>query len=229
MTNMKFLPGNNFYKSPVAYNGRTSSILPSKTDFPRPSGVYKNPTTGEAEYQPTRKLDYEMEMGIFVSSPHPFGKLLDADKAAADHIFGFVLLNDWSARDVQMYESIPVGPFNSKSFATSISPWVVVPEALQAAKTEPLNQTRESVPVHVRHKSLENTSYDILFDVYIAREYYCSYMYGGTTGLFDNNMRTYRLWKEKYQSLDFKLQALVLHPGPMCSAPCEFRLRTRNW
>ncbi|KAJ9640502.1 hypothetical protein H2199_006041 [Coniosporium tulheliwenetii] len=158
----------NFHHSPMAYNGRTSSIIPSGTNFTRPWGVFKDPTTSTVEYSPTQKLDYEMEMGILTAKPVPFGTTLTADEAS-DHIFGFVLLNDWSARDIQMYESLPVGPFNGKAFATSISPWVIVPEALALSATKPLDQGKDQVPTHIRHSSLSKTIYDISFNVFLAR------------------------------------------------------------
>lgn len=159
----------NFHHSPMAYNGRTSSIIPSGTNFARPRGVFKDPSTGSVKYAPTQKLDYEMEMGILAAKSVPFGTTLTADEAS-DHIFGFVLLNDWSARDIQMYESLPVGPFNGKAFATSISPWVIVPEALAPSATEPLGQQNDQVPTHIRHSSLSKTIYDISFNVSLARE-----------------------------------------------------------
>ncbi|KAJ0419708.1 putative 2-hydroxyhepta-2,4-diene-1,7-dioate isomerase [Aspergillus carlsbadensis] len=136
LSNFNFGPENNFFKSPMAYNGRASSILPSGACFPRPQGVFKDPRTGSVGYQSTRKLDYEMELGIFLSNNLPHGQLLDAD-TAGDYIFGFVLLNDWSARDIQAYESMPAGPFNCKAFATHISPWVIVPEALECVGQRP--------------------------------------------------------------------------------------------
>jgi fumarylacetoacetase len=111
-----------------------------------------------------------MELGILLSKSLPHGQLLDPD-TAEDYIFGFVLLNDWSARDIQMYESMPAGPFNCKAFATHVSPWVVVPEALAVARTDPFHQARDDPPAHVRHGTLKDRSYDIAFNVFITREY----------------------------------------------------------
>ncbi|KAF4414654.1 fumarylacetoacetase [Fusarium acutatum] len=158
----------NFYHSPVAYNGRVSSILPSKTDFRRPHGVFKG-KDGVPRHQPTRKLDYELEIGMIISKDVPFGDLLRPDEVDDGHIFGFVLINDWSARDFQGYESNPVGPFNSKSFATSVSPWVVVPEALAFARASPLHQKENDVQPYLRHSSLKDTIFDVDTDAYIAR------------------------------------------------------------
>ncbi|KAL4861434.1 hypothetical protein BDV12DRAFT_191079 [Aspergillus spectabilis] len=169
ISNIPFNSENNFYKSPMAYNGRASSVLSAGSSFARPHGVYKDPTSGVVKYQPSQKLDYEMELGILISSPLPLGKVVDPDTAATDHIFGYVLLNDWSARDIQMYESMPAGPFNCKAFASHISPWVLMPEALEEARTRPHNQNGDDVPVHIRHASLDRTSYDIQFDVHLAR------------------------------------------------------------
>lgn len=156
----------NFYQSPLAYNGWTSSIIPSGVNLNRPRGVFKD-HSGVAEYQPTQNLDYEMEMGIFVCRNIPWGTVITSDQAR-DHIFGFVILSDWSARDIQMYESNPAGPFNCKGFATSISPWVIVPEALEAAGTAPLGQTKENAPKHLAHADLQNTIPDIEFSTFIA-------------------------------------------------------------
>ena len=131
--------------------------------------MYQDPSTSEAVFAPTQKLDYELEMGIFVSSPVPWGQTVSADMAAVEHIFGFVLLNDWSARDNQFYESSPIGPFNSKAAGTSISPWVIMPEALEAARTAPLHQKPGDVPAHLEHADLAGTIYDISFESHLAR------------------------------------------------------------
>ena len=115
---------------PVGYNGRPSTVFPSGTKIKRPSGLIKLPHEDTPLFSPTRKLDFELEMGVFVGVGNPEGHRISIDKARA-HLFGLVLLNDWSARDIQAFEYQPLGPFLSKSFATSISPWVVTMEALQ--------------------------------------------------------------------------------------------------
>ncbi|KAB8263430.1 hypothetical protein BDV32DRAFT_136066 [Aspergillus pseudonomiae] len=115
-----------FRKQPLAYNGRASSVVASGTPIQRPYGV------GSDGLYPCQKLDYEVELGMFVSTKIPIGELIPASRAR-DYIFGFVLLNDWSARDVQFAEMIPLGPFNGKSCGTSISTWVVTMDALEEA------------------------------------------------------------------------------------------------
>ena len=161
MTGLKFQEGNNFFFSPIGYTGRCSSLQTSGTPITRPRGVYKNTSSGHPEFQPTAKLDYELEMAMFISKPVPFGQRVTPDEATDEHIFGFVLMNDWSARDIQMYESVPVGPVNSKAFATTVSPWVVMPEALAPAAAAPYGQQLGQVPSHISHTSLDATTYDI--------------------------------------------------------------------
>ncbi|OLN97021.1 Fumarylacetoacetase 1 [Colletotrichum chlorophyti] len=120
----------NFYSIPLAYNGRASSVAVSGTPVTRPWGHV--PTPDGPKFQPSQKLDFEVEMGIFISKPLATGDFVSAVQAH-DHIFGLVLLNDWSARDIQFYEMVPLGPFNGKAFGTSISPWVVTLDALEEA------------------------------------------------------------------------------------------------
>lgn len=110
----------NFFDLPLGYNGRASSVVVDGTSIKRPSGTI-NSEDGHVEYRPCEKLDFEMEMGFFVSQPLDVGETLPASRAH-EQVFGFVLLNDWSARDFQFYKSTPLGPFNGKAFATSISP-----------------------------------------------------------------------------------------------------------
>ncbi|MEP6789781.1 MAG: fumarylacetoacetase [Ramlibacter sp.] len=119
----------NFKWLPIAYHGRSSSVEISGTDFRRPLGQARPPDSDQPLFGPTRRLDYEVELGFFVGSGNARGEPIAID-SAEDHIFGFCLLNDWSARDVQSWESMPLGPFLAKNFLTSISPWIVTLEAL---------------------------------------------------------------------------------------------------
>jgi fumarylacetoacetase len=118
----------NYKWVPIGYHGRGSSILVSGTDVVRPRGQIK-PPEGDPIHAPTRRLDYEAEVGFVVGPGNRLGKSVPIAKAL-DHVFGVVLLNDWSARDIQAWEYQPLGPFLAKSFATTISPWVVTLEAL---------------------------------------------------------------------------------------------------
>ena len=130
----------NWKHLPVGYNGRASTLYVSKTPITRPKGLIQLPGQENPIFSATRKLDFELEMGLFVGVGNPDGRRISVD-AARDHLFGLVLLNDWSARDIQAYEYQPLGPFLSKSFGTSISPWVVPLEALQGAMVPLAEQT----------------------------------------------------------------------------------------
>jgi fumarylacetoacetase len=118
----------NYKFIPIGYHGRASSIVPSGIEIRRPCGQTK-PTESEPVFGPTRALDFELEVGIFVGSGNPLGQPIPIDQAE-DHIFGLCLVNDWSARDIQSWEYQPLGPFLAKSFATTVSPWIVPLEAL---------------------------------------------------------------------------------------------------
>ncbi|MDO6428371.1 fumarylacetoacetase [Thalassotalea sp. 1_MG-2023] len=129
----KFRPDNpllpNYKWVPIGYHGRSSSIAISGSSFKRPKGQTKAPTATEPSFGPCKRLDYELEVGIFVGKGNELGEPISIDNAD-DHVFGLCLFNDWSARDIQGWEYQPLGPFLSKSFASTISPWIVTTEAL---------------------------------------------------------------------------------------------------
>ena len=135
----------NWYTLPVAYNGRASSIVISDSDIRRPTGQIYEQANGIVKFEPTKKLDFELEMGTVIGGSVPMGETLDFE-GAENLIFGYVLLNDWSARDIQAWEYQPLGPFLSKSFGTSISPWIVSPEALEPFKTTPPERDFQLLP-----------------------------------------------------------------------------------
>jgi fumarylacetoacetase len=119
----------NYKYVPVAYHSRTSSIRVSGTPIKRPRGQRKGPNEDVPSYGPSRNLDFELELGFYIGTPSQLGEPVPIGQAA-EHIFGFCLLNDWSARDVQGWEYQPLGPFLGKNFGTTVSPWVVTREAL---------------------------------------------------------------------------------------------------
>lgn len=122
-------------------------MVVSDTPLCRPNGQF--PVDGIVESGPCRKLDFEVEFACFVGQGNNMGEPVDVD-LAEDHIFGFVLMNDWSARDIQMYEATLMGPFNGKSFCTTVSPWIVPPEALETFRVAP-----KMTPVrHANRKTL---------------------------------------------------------------------------
>jgi fumarylacetoacetase len=122
MPNWKWLP--------VAYHGRASSVVVSGTEVRRPSGQSKPPEAATPAFGPSKSLDYELETAFLIGPGNSLGQPVTVERAA-DHIFGLVLMNDWSARDIQAWEYQPLGPFLAKNFCTSISPWVVTLEALE--------------------------------------------------------------------------------------------------
>lgn len=119
----------NWTAMPIAYDGRASAIVVSGTDFHRPKGQIKPQLDEPPMHAPTQMLDVEVEMACYVGKPTVQGQTLSMS-AAAQHLFGMSLLNDWSARDIQKWEYVPLGPFLGKNFCTSVSPWIVTLEAL---------------------------------------------------------------------------------------------------
>jgi fumarylacetoacetase len=119
----------NYKYVPIGYHGRASSIVVSGQEITRPSGQTKSPSANEPIFGPSRSLDYELEVGMFVGPGNRLGQPIPVEEAE-QHIFGLCLVNDWSARDIQSWEYQPLGPFLAKNFATAISPWIVPMEAL---------------------------------------------------------------------------------------------------
>ncbi len=151
MPNWKWLP--------VAYHGRASSVVISGTDVRRPQGQAKPPDSSAPSFGPTKSLDYELEMAFLVGPGNSLGEPVPIDRAV-DHIFGLVLMNDWSARDIQAWEYQPLGPFLAKNFCTSISPWVVTLEALEPFRRPLPTQDPKPMP-YLRAKE------DFTFDIHL--------------------------------------------------------------
>jgi fumarylacetoacetase len=175
-----FRPGveplnSNYFSIPVGYHGRASSVVVSGTPFRRPMGQLlsddKKPMFG-----PCQKLDFEVEFAAFIGTGNEMGEPIDVNEAD-NHIFGVVLMNDWSARDIQMWESAPLGPFNGKNFCTTISPWVVTLEALEPFRTESLEPFRTESLEPFRTESLEPVSHtgplDLCRILNLERDPYC--------------------------------------------------------
>ncbi|MHA3058792.1 fumarylacetoacetase [Acinetobacter sp. ANC 5584] len=157
----------NWSELPVGYNGRASSVVVSGTNVIRPSGQIKLQNEERPTFSACRKLDFELETGFIVGKPNQLGAPITIEQAW-DHIFGMVLFNDWSARDIQQWEYVPLGPFNSKTFASSISPWIVTMEALEPFKTRcPIQEPRPLA--YLREEDIDN-SYDIQLSVELKPE-----------------------------------------------------------
>lgn len=151
----------NWLHMPIAYNGRTSTVVISGTRITRPRGQLKPPTADVPSFGPCKRLDFELEMGVVVGQPSVMGEML-TERQAEEMIFGFVLLNDWSARDIQQWEYVPLGPFQAKVFATSISPWVVTREALEPFRLH--GPAQEPVPLPYLRQTQPN-NYDMALEV----------------------------------------------------------------
>ncbi len=151
----------NWLHLPVGYHGRSSSIVVSGTNIRRPCGQLKPNEDEPPIYGATRLLDFELEMGFFVGTGNKLGESIPIDRAH-EHIFGLVLVNDWSARDIQKWEYVPLGPFLGKSFATTISPWVVTLDALEPFRSEGPQQHPDPLPYLRAPRPM---AYDIVLEV----------------------------------------------------------------
>lgn len=165
----------NWLHIPIGYNGRASSVVISGTDIRRPAGQLKREQG--PEFAPCEKLDFELELGAVVGTSSPMGERISVEQAE-DMIFGYVLLNDWSARDIQTWEYQPLGPFQAKAFATTISPWVVTSAALAPFRRPTPRPERALLPylqplrpglfditleVDLNGTSLCQTNYDVMY------------------------------------------------------------------
>ncbi len=151
----------NYRHLPVGYNGRASSVVVSGTPIHRPSGQTKPRPEEPPVFGPTKEFDFELEMGFYTSRPSAMGHPVPIE-GCEDYILGFVLVNDWSARDVQRWEYQPLGPFLAKSFATSTSPWVVLPDALEPFRIT--NYEQDPEPPAYLH-SPKGMRYDLRLEV----------------------------------------------------------------
>lgn len=156
----------NWRHLPVGYHGRASSIVVSGTPIHRPKGQIKPQDVENPFFTPTRLLDFELEMAFIIGGNTVLGQSVTTQEAE-DYIFGLVLFNDWSARDIQQWEYVPLGPFLAKNFASTISPWIVTLDALEPFRTATPKQTPEVLD-YLKFEGEKN--YDINLEVYIKPE-----------------------------------------------------------
>ena len=200
MPNWKWLP--------VAYHGRASSVVVSGTDVRRPSGQTRAPDAAVPTIGPTKSLDYELEMAFLIGPRNSLGEPIPIDRAT-DHIFGLVLMNDWSARDVQAWEYQPLGPFLAKNFATSISPWVVTLEALAPFRKPLPSQDPEPLP-YLRAKN------DFTFDVHLEAHLRTSSMNAPHLITRTNFQNLY--WSISQQLAHHTVNGCNLEPGDLLAS-----------
>jgi fumarylacetoacetase len=156
----------NWKHLPVGYHGRASSVVVSGTDLHRPKGQTIPADADQPVFGPSKRVDFELEMGFLTGPGNPLGDSIDV-QSAEDHIFGLALVNDWSARDIQKWEYVPLGPFLAKNWATTMSPWIVPLMAFEPFRMEGPDQEPEPLPyLQVDGK----TAVDINLEVYIKTE-----------------------------------------------------------
>lgn len=156
----------NWLRIPIGYHGRSSSIIPSGTKVRRPVGQTKPGEDGIPGFGPSRLLDFELEMAFITTAANDLGKHIPIEEAE-EYIFGLVLLNDWSARDIQAWEYVPLGPFLGKNFASTVSPWIVTLDALEPFRTAGPKQDPEPLP-YLQQSGDKN--YDIRLQAIIKPE-----------------------------------------------------------
>jgi fumarylacetoacetase len=156
----------NWLHMPIGYNGRASTVVVSGTKVRRPRGQLKPANVEQPVFAPCRRLDFELEMGVVIGQASAMGEML-SESRAEQMIFGFVILNDWSARDIQQWEYVPLGPFQAKAFATSISPWVVTRDALEPFRVH--GPAQDPVPLPYLRQSRTN-NFDLELGVSLRAE-----------------------------------------------------------
>lgn len=154
----------NWLHLPVGYHGRASSVVVSGTDIHRPMGQTKADNAELPTFGPSHLLDFELEMGFFTCAGNLLGDRISVDQAE-DTMFGLVLLNDWSARDIQKWEYVPLGPFLAKNFATSISPWVITMDALEPFRT--MGPVQDPKPLDYLNHDGRAHAFDINLETWI--------------------------------------------------------------
>jgi fumarylacetoacetase len=155
----------NWKHLPIGYHGRSGTVVVSGTEVVRPSGQRKPPSDTAPTFGPSLRLDIEAEVGFVVGTPSPMGSPVPLS-AFRDHVFGLCLLNDWSARDIQAWEYVPLGPFLGKSFATSVSAWITPLDALEDARVAPPGRTHPLLP-YLDDSSEDPGGYDLRISVAI--------------------------------------------------------------
>jgi len=196
----------NWKHLPVGYHGRASSIVVSGTSIHRPKGQTK-PADGPPVFGPCRLLDFELEMAFVIGKDSSLGDSISTDEAA-DYIFGMTLFNDWSARDIQKWEYVPLGPFLGKSFASTASPWIVTMEALEYFKVSGPVQDPQVLP-YLEYKSDYN--FDIELKVTIAPE-------GGDETTISRSNFKYMYWNQLQQLAHHTVNGCNVNIGDMMAS-----------
>ena len=186
---------------PIGYHGRASSIVASGQSIRRPSGQFKGPSDEVPRVEPTERLDFELELGAFIGTANSQGEPVDIGDAE-DHLFGVALFNDWTARDIQAWEYQPLGPFLSKNFASTLSPWIVTMEALAPFRVPFLRPAGEPYPLPYLDSpaNRESGAIDITLEVWLS-----------TAAMRDAGKPAQRLMQSNFRDSYWTLAQLVSH------------------
>ncbi len=194
----------NWRHIPVGYHGRASSIIPSGTNFFRPKGQMKPKDAEQPTFGPSKRMDFELEMAFIVGKNTELGSSIPVNEAE-EYIFGMVIFNDWSARDIQAWEYVPLGPFLGKNFASSISPWVVTMEALAPFKVE---SPKPDLPIFPYLQFEGKKSYDIQLQVFIQPK-------GSKENLVCTSNHKYLYWNMSQQLAHHTVNGCNIEVGDM--------------
>ncbi|MAP54074.1 fumarylacetoacetase [Altibacter sp.] len=194
----------NWLHIPIGYHGRSSSIIPSGTPIRRPVGQTKPGDYAIPGFGPTKLLDFELEMAFITTDSNDLGKRVSINDAE-NYIFGLVLFNDWSARDIQAWEYVPLGPFLGKSFASTISPWIVTLDALESFRVEGPTQNPEPLPYLKQGKK---KNFDIKLQASILPE-------GGEETVVANSNFKYMYWSMAQQLTHHTVNGCNVRSGDM--------------
>lgn len=194
----------NWLHIPVGYHGRSSTVIPSGINVKRPLGQTLPKGETQPVFGPSKRIDFELETAFITTDANLFGESIPVDEAE-DHIFGMVLLNDWSARDIQTWEYVPLGPFLAKNFATSISPWVITLDALEPFRTTSPKQ--EPTPLPYLQQTGDKT-FDINLEVYLQPEH------GKETLICESNFK-YLYWTMSQQLAHHTINGCKINAGDL--------------
>lgn len=197
----------NWRHIPVGYHGRASSIVLSGTNLKRPKGQTIPPNADQPVFGPSARVDFELEMGLVIGKENGLGNAVST-KEASEYIFGFVMFNDWSARDIQKWEYVPLGPFLAKNFGSNISPWIVTTEALEPFKVAgPVQE-----PAVLPYLEIEgDTNYDVNLNVFIETP-------DGTENLVSQSNFKYMYWSATQMVAHHTVNGCNLRVGDMMAS-----------
>lgn len=197
----------NWVWMPVGYHGRASSVVVSGTPIRRPCGQVMPKDAKAPVYSVCKRLDIELEMAFFVGPGNKLGDRITMAEAE-DNIFGVVVMNDWSARDIQNWEYVPLGPFNGKNFSTTVSPWVVTMEALEPFRVQ--GPTQDPAPLdYLKDESGKGANYDIQLEVQMGTS-----KSNGLQTISRSNLK-YMYWSMKQQLTHHSVAGCNMNPGDL--------------